>query len=64
MTKLKTFRQEKKLTQKRLAEVSGVGVRSVEKYESRERDINKAQAIIIYKLAKAVDRSMEELLEL
>ncbi|MBO4883312.1 MAG: helix-turn-helix transcriptional regulator [Lachnospiraceae bacterium] len=50
------------LTQKMLAEKSGVSVRMIEHYEQGKKDINHASAETIYKLSKALGCKMEDLI--
>ena len=50
-------------SQRELAEMSGVSLRSIQMYEQRNKDINKAQAESLYCLAKALGCTMEDLLE-
>lgn len=64
MTKLKTIRTSKNMTQRELSEVSGVNLRILQHYEQGFKDINKAQAITVYNLAQALNCSVEDLLEL
>lgn len=61
--KLKTLREEAGLSQSQLSEKSGVAIKSIQKYEQRERDINKAQAVIIKSLAGALGCTMEDILD-
>ena len=62
MTKLKEIRINKNITQKKLAEISGVNIRMIQKYETGERDLNKAEVVTVYRLAKALDVPIEDLL--
>ena len=62
-TKLKCIRMAKGYSQKQLAELSGVSLRSIQMYEQRRKDINKAQSDSLYHLAKSLDCKMEDLLE-
>ena len=62
-TNLKHIRTTKGYSQKQLAELSGVSLRSIQMYEQRNKDINKAQSESLYHLAKALGCSMEDLLE-
>lgn len=62
-TNLQFIRNDARITQKQLAERSGVSQRMIEFYESKFRDINKAQAITVYKLANVLKCSVEDLLE-
>lgn len=63
MSNLKNIRTQRGYSQSQLAELSGVSVRMVQYYEQGAKDINLAQAITLYKLAHALECSMEELLE-
>jgi transcriptional regulator with XRE-family HTH domain len=63
MTNLQRIRKEKGLTQKQLAEKSGVNLKMIQKYETGERDINHAQALTVYQLACALKAGEYELLE-
>ena len=64
MSKLKEARERAGLTQKELSERSGVNIRTVQNYEQGYKDINKAQGLSLYKLAEALDVTMEDLIEL
>lgn len=64
MSNLKTIRESKGLSQSQLANASGINVRIIQSYEQGLRDINKAQAITLQALAKALDSNIENLLEL
>lgn len=63
-TRLRHYRAEAGLTQAKLAEVSGVSLRSIQQYEQRKKDINRAQARSVLSLAQSLDCQMEDLLEL
>ena len=62
--RLKDIRNSKNLTQVQLAIKSGVNIRSIRAYEQGKKNINKAAGIILYKLSKALDCTIEDLLEL
>lgn len=62
-TNLKRIRTAYGCSQRELAEMSGVGLRSIQMYEQRHKDINKAQAESLYCLAKVLGCDMEDLLE-
>lgn len=62
-TNLKRIRTVYGCSQRELAEMSGVGLRSIQMYEQRNKDINKAQASSLYCLAKVLGCTMEDLLE-
>ena len=62
-TKLKTIREARCLSQNELAKLSGVSVRSIQLYEQKVNDIDKAQAQTLYKLARVLGCSIEDILE-
>ena len=62
-TKLKKMRTYNSLSQSELAAKSGVSKRIIQLYEQRVNDINKAAAHTVYKLARALHCTVEELLE-
>ena len=62
-TKLKTRRKLLGLTQKDLANATGVPLRTIQQYEQGQKNINCARSIYIVALAKALYCSPEELLE-
>ena len=64
MTNLKRIRLANNLSQSQLAEKTGVNLRMIQNYEQGFKDINKAQAITLYKIAQVLDCMIEDLLEL
>ena len=62
-TSLKRLRSTYGFSQAGLAEASGVSLRSIQMYEQRNKDINKASAETLYRISKALGCSMENLLE-
>jgi transcriptional regulator with XRE-family HTH domain len=64
MSNLKQYRESAGLSQSKLSEISGVNLRMVQKYENGERDINNTQALTLYKLAQALNCTIENLLEI
>ena len=62
-TNLKRIRAAYGCTQAELAQKSGVTLRSIQMYEQRNKDINKASAESVYRLAKALGCTMEDLIE-
>lgn len=62
-TALEFRRQDKRYTRRKLSELSGVSVRMIEQYEQGLRELNKAQAITVYKLAEALGCRVEDLLD-
>lgn len=64
MTNLKKLREKSGLSRNTLSEKAEISLRTLQAYETGARDINKAQAIILYKTAKALECQMEDLMEL
>ena len=62
-TKLKRVREAAGLSQSELAKKSGVSLRSIQMYEQRNNDIDKAQGHTLYKLSVALGCDIEDLLE-
>lgn len=62
-TNLKRIRTAYGCTQAELAERSGVSLRSIQMYEQRNKDINKASAVSVHHLAKTLGCTIEDLLE-
>ena len=62
VSRLARLRAYADLTQKALAERSGVSVRMIEQYEQGKKDINKASVSTIYQLSRALHCRMEELI--
>lgn len=63
-TKLKEIREKQGLSQRKLAEISGVKKRLIQLYEQRENDINKGGAYTLYSLATALNVKVEDILEI
>lgn len=63
MSNLARIRRERSLSQGDLVRISGVSRSLITKYESGERDINKASAITLLKIATALNCKIEDLLE-
>ena len=60
---LKLLRQKAGLSQRELAELSGVPLRTLQQYEQRQKNINKAQAEYLVMLAKTLCCRVEDLME-
>lgn len=60
---LKLWRKKRKLSQTELAGISGVSLRAIKAYEQGKLDISKAQGETLYKLAKTLDCSIEDLIK-
>jgi len=61
-TNLQIIRKAAGMTQKSLADDSGVSLRMIQLYEQKNKDINKAQAITLSKLARVLGCVVEDLL--
>lgn len=62
-TNLKLLRQKAGLSQRKLADLSGVPVRTIQQYEQRQKNINKAQAEYLVMLAKVLYCEVGDLME-
>ncbi len=62
-TRLKRVRSAYGCSQSRLSEMSGVGLRSIQMYEQRRKDINKAEAESVLRLARALGCEIEDIME-
>ena len=63
MTNLQRIRLERGLSQSQLAKAANVKLRSIQAYEQKTKDINKAQLQSACTLAKALSIRPEDLLE-
>lgn len=63
MSNLKDLRLKKGLSQSKLAQQAEVSIRAIQEYEQGNRDINKAQAFTLLKLANILDCNIEDLME-
>ena len=59
---LKKLREACGMTQAQLAEAANVSLRSLQKYETGERDLAKAEAATVLKIARALDTTVESLI--
>ncbi|MCD8180368.1 MAG: helix-turn-helix transcriptional regulator [Firmicutes bacterium] len=62
-TRLQVMRKQYGITQKELANKSGVTLRSIQMYEQRNKDINKASLATVISLAKTLGCKIEDLIE-
>ena len=62
-TRLKTIRENRGISQIELSKLSGVKLRSIQMYEQKVNNIDKAQAGTIYKLSRVLGCTIEDLLE-
>jgi DNA-binding transcriptional regulator YiaG len=63
VTRLQAYRKLLGLSQKDLADASGINLRTLQQYEIRDKDINKASADKVIALSKVLGCRPEELLE-
>lgn len=61
--KLKEKREAAGMSQSGLAQASGISVRMIQHYEQGVKDINKAAAITVKRLADALNVKMEDIIE-
>lgn len=64
MNKLKQIRTEKGMTQKALAEATGINLRTLQHYEQGSKDFNMAAAITVYNVAQVLGVNLEDLLDI
>lgn len=60
---LKQKRKDANMTQAELAKESGVNIRMIQHYEQGFKDINKAEALTVLKMADALGCEVREILE-
>lgn len=63
MSRLKEIRIEKGLTQKQLADGSGVPLRTIQDYEQKQMTIEKAKIYILASISKTLDCKFYDILE-
>lgn len=63
ITRLKMYRERLGMSQGELAGASDTSVRMIQNYEQRQKDLGHAQADTVKRLARALNCSMEDLLE-
>jgi DNA-binding transcriptional regulator YiaG len=64
MTRLKSARLKSGLSQSKLAKAAGIPVRTIQQYEQRQKDLGKARAEYIIKLARVLNCEPSSLLEI
>lgn len=62
-TNIKSLRLNAELTQSQLSERSGIPLRTIQQYEQRRKNINKAQGEYLVALSKVLGCNVEDLLE-
>jgi len=63
ISNLQRIRKARGITQKELADTSGTTLRMIQLYEQQQKDINKAQAITLSKIAHVLGCTTEDLME-
>ena len=63
-TTLKRVRASKGFTQRGLSEATGISLRTIQHWECRSKDFNKAAALTVYKVAQVLGVDMIELLDI
>ncbi len=63
-TNLKQFRKRAGYSQKELADLTGIPLRTIQQYEQRQKNINKAQAEYLFRIAKVLHCNGWDLMEL
>lgn len=63
MSNLQEVRNRRGLTQRQLAEASGVPLVMVQKYEQKVKNINNAQVTTVLRLAQALEVEPRDILE-
>lgn len=63
MKRLQEYRIKRELSQAQLSKLTGINLRMIQFYESGFKNINHAHADTILTLAKALNCSMEDLIE-
>lgn len=64
MSKLKQRRTEAGLTQKELADKTELSLRTLQHYEQGTKDLTTAAAITVWKIAKALNCTIEDLIDI
>ena len=62
-TRLRRLREAAGMSQSELSQRAHVGLRAIQMYEQRNKDVNHAQAATLYRLSRVLHCTMEDLLE-
>ena len=60
--KLKFYRKKRKLSQKELATLSNIPIRTIQQYEQNQKDLDKANVTYLVNLARVLNCSIEDIL--
>ena len=63
MTYLKLLRKEAGLSQRELSELTDIPIKTIQQYEQRQKNINKAQAEYVIRLSNVLNCKPQDLLE-
>lgn len=63
-TMIKSIREMRGMSQSQLAELTGISVRVLQNYEQGTRPLNGARAITVYRISKALQCTVEDLLDI
>ena len=63
MNKLKQIREQAGLSQSQLAERAGVSLRTLQDYEQERKPLERAAAVTVLNLARALNCTVEKLLD-
>ena len=63
MTDLKAYRKAAGMTQLELAAASCVNLRTLQDYEQGRKPISQAAAVTVYRIARALDVTVEDLIK-
>lgn len=64
MSKLKNIRESKGMSRAELADQSNVKITAIRDYEQLHKPINNANAFTVFKLARALNVKMEDVMEI
>lgn len=64
MSKIQELRLKKGLSQSQLAILADMSVRTLQMLEQEQRDINKTAVLTVYNIAKALDVTIEQLINI
>lgn len=63
MTNLQEYRKKRNISQRQLAEQTGVNLRTLQDYEQGRKPISQAAAVTVYQIAKALGVTVEDLIK-
>ena len=63
MTNLQEYRKKCNISQRQLAEQTGVNLRTLQDYEQGRKPISQAAAVTVYQIAKALGVTVEDLIK-